>query len=152
MSEPVHSPDHKPPDPIEVTARYLEAVLDQALSAANETTYLDVDANGALVQIGPDDTTAEAAVRAEEKLTQYLHDHRTKLGEDQHWRAYYNGFDRAEQTDRVDASATATSAEESAPRAAVTGGPGRTATTPFAFGAAPAAAAKGPGTGVRRVR
>ncbi|WP_280404562.1 hypothetical protein [Nocardia brasiliensis] len=95
MSEPFISPDHKPPETIRVTARYLETVLDQAHRAANATSYIDVDENGALVRV-EDDTTAEAVTRADEVLTQYLRDHRAVLGEDQRWRAYYNEFDRAD--------------------------------------------------------
>ncbi|MBF6137784.1 hypothetical protein IU501_32965 [Nocardia otitidiscaviarum] len=95
MSEPFIAPDRKPPETIEVTARYLETVLDQAHSAASAASYIDVDENGALVRV-EDDTTAEAVTRADEVLTQYLREHRAVLGEDPRWRGYYNEFDQAD--------------------------------------------------------
>ncbi|MGV9679198.1 hypothetical protein ACWDSJ_28285 [Nocardia sp. NPDC003482] len=95
MSQPTEPTGRKSPETIHVTARYLETVLDQANSVAEETSYLEVDENGALVRVGPDEATAEAAAHAEEQLTRYLREHREILGEERHWRSYYAEFDHA---------------------------------------------------------
>ncbi|MBC7302092.1 MULTISPECIES: hypothetical protein [Nocardia] len=96
MPDPLVSPDRKTPESVTMTARYLEAVLEQAQTAANATSYIDIDQHGALVRISPDDGSAEAVARADNALTHYLREHRGVLGTDPRWRAHYDDFDRAD--------------------------------------------------------
>lgn len=96
MPNPPISPDGKTPESVTVTARYLEAVLEQAHTAANATSYIEIDENGALVRISPDDGSADAVTRADNALTHYLRAHRGVLGADPRWRAHYDEFDQAD--------------------------------------------------------
>ncbi|WP_446225051.1 hypothetical protein ACTWPB_08035 [Nocardia sp. IBHARD005] len=96
MPDPLISPDRKTPESVTMTARYLEAVLEQAHTAANATSYIDIDKHGALVRISPDDGAAEAVARADKVLAHYLREHRGVLGADPRWRAHYDDFDRAD--------------------------------------------------------
>ncbi|MFF5035543.1 hypothetical protein [Nocardia salmonicida] len=106
MPDPLISPDRKTPESVTMTARYLEAVLEQAHTAANATSYIDIDEHGALVRISPDDGSAEAVARADNALAHYLREHRGVLGADPRWRAHYDDFDRADAPGaQVDAGA-----------------------------------------------
>lgn len=96
MPDPLISPDRKTPESVTMTARYLEAVLEQAHTAANATSYIDIDEHGALVRISPDDDATEAVARADNALTHYLREHRGVLGADPRWRAHYADFDQAD--------------------------------------------------------
>ncbi len=99
MPDPLTSTDHRTPESVTMTARYLEAALEHAHNVANATSYIDIDEHGALVRITPDDGSAEAVARADNALTHYLREHRGVLGADPRWRAHYDDFDRADAPD-----------------------------------------------------
>ena len=89
-------PIEQQPDEIRDHAQHLNRVLDEALRNAPvyvENATPEYEAEAA--------SSAEVAVRAQERFEEYLQQHRDVLGEEPQWRSYFEIFDRIAEAEEV---------------------------------------------------